>query len=188
MKTVIVYEAIFSSTQHVARVVAAALADAGADVLVTEARTTCPADLRGCDLLLVGAPTHALSVGAAAAAGTRRRGDAADVRQTLDTTAWLSLLDRAFPSRDLRPPVIVFDTRVDAVPRSSGSPATRAARALRAQGFRLVSEPSSFYVQRVGEPPDPIEADRVRAWAEGLTQGLMLGLTLPAPRSKEEDR
>ena len=42
MKTVIVHEAIFSSTQHVARVVAAALADAGADVLVTEARTTCP--------------------------------------------------------------------------------------------------------------------------------------------------
>ena len=65
MKTVIVYEAIFSSTQHVAQVVAAALAAAGADALVTEVRTTCPDDLKGCDLLLVGAPTHALSVRAA---------------------------------------------------------------------------------------------------------------------------
>lgn len=184
MKTVIVYEAIFSSTRHVAHVVAAALDDAGADVLLTEVRTTCPDDLTGCDLLLVGAPTHATPVGAAVPPRTGHRGDRASARQALGTREWLSLLDRAFPSRDLRPPVIVFDTRVDPAARASGSPAARAARALRAQGFRLVTEPSSFYVRHVGDPPDPLETDRVRTWAEGLTQGL----ALPTPRRKEHHR
>ena len=82
------------------------------------------------------------------------------------------MLDRAFPSRDARPPVIVFDTRLDAVPRPSGSPARRAAMALRAQGFRMLTEPSSFYVHQVGDPPAPPEADRVRAWAAELARAL----------------
>lgn len=182
MKAAILYESMFGSPGYVARVVADGLARAGADVRLTDVRTASPDDLAGSDLLLIGAPTHAASPRRLSSAGMGREATQGTARAALGVREWLTLLDRAFPARALRPPAIVFDTRVDASSRPPGPSARRAAKAMLAQGFQLAADPVTFYVQHVGGPPTPAEADRARRWAGMLVEG-GAPLLVPRPRA-----
>lgn len=179
MKAVIVYESMFGNTEAFARVVAEALSDAGADVRVTDVRSASCDDLAGSALLVVGAPTHAFSMSRPTTRHDAVKQGADAAREVLGVREWLATLDGAFPSREDRPAAAVFDTRVEKVRRLPGSAARRAGRVLRAQGFRLVAEPVSFYVDDTVGPPSPGEVDRARGWTAELAHVVLDG---PRPR------
>lgn len=168
MRAVVVYESMFGNTEVFARVVADALSATGADVRVLDVRSASAADLAGCDLLVVGAPTHAFSMSRQSTRDDAVRQGAAPARALLGVREWLATLDGAFTARHLRPATVVFDTRVGKVRRLPGSAARKAARVMRAQGFHVASEPISFYVDDVKGPPLEGEVERARRWAADL--------------------
>jgi hypothetical protein len=167
MRAVVVYESMFGNTEELARDIANGLSRIGADVTVVEVGAVRPDDLSGCDLLVVGAPTHALSLSRPSTREDAVRQGASASRAGLGVREWLATLDAAYPSESARPPVAVFDTRADKARHLPGSAAKRAARILRAQGFRVVDR-SSFYVAGTAGPPVDGERARAGEWAAGL--------------------
>jgi flavorubredoxin len=167
MKTVIVCESMFGNTELLAQAVRTGLTQAGSEVRVVEVGQAVPGDFRDCDLLVVAAPTHALSL-----SRPETRADAvskgADPRRAqIGVREWLAAIDDIFPPAAHRPPVAVFDTRVLKARHWSGSAAIRAGRRLRKAGFHVVDR-VSFYVDGVTGPLSPGELSRALAWGLGL--------------------
>ena len=167
MKTLVVFESMFGNTEAFARDIADGLASTGGQVAVADVRKVRPDDLRNCDLLVVGAPTHAFSL---SRAGTRQdavRQGADPSRAELGAREWLAGL-AGLVADGHRPAVAVFDSRVDKVRRLPGSAARRAAKTLRGLGFALVDRPTSFYVLDVKGPIATGERSRARSWGVSL--------------------
>lgn len=167
MKTLIVFESMFGNTEILARDVAHGLASAGAEVAVADVRHVRPDDLRNCDLLVVGAPTHALSLSRETTRQDAVRQGADPSNADLGAREWLAGI-AALVAADHRPTVSVFDTRVEKVRHLPGSAARRAAKLLRGQGFEVMDRPTSFYVEDVKGPVSLGERARARAWGEQL--------------------
>lgn len=165
MRTAIVYESMFGNTQEFAHQIRDAINEQGGEALATDVRRIRPTDLTGCDLLIVGAPTHAFSLSRQSTRDDAVRQGAGATHAMVGVREWLTTLDRAFPSRSDRPAVAVFDTRVEKVRHLPGSAARRAARALRAQGFDVIDRPTSFYVEDLKGPPGTGEVERAGTWA-----------------------
>lgn len=170
MKIVIVFESMFGNTEILAREMAAGLAGPEHQVALVDVRHVRPGDLIGCDLLVVGAPTHAFSL---SRPGTRRdavsRG-ADPAKAALGVREWLATLDAGAPSSTTRPLIAVFDTRLEQVRHLPGSAAHRAARVLRALGFEVLEPTISFYLVKTSGPPAPGERGRARLWAAALRE------------------
>jgi hypothetical protein len=168
MKTVIVFESMFGNTERFAREMVRGFAGVGHQVALVDVRHVRPEDVQECDLLVVGAPTHAFSLSRpgtrqdAVAKGADPAHAAPGVRE------WLTTLDAGAPSGQARPVVAVFDSRVTKVRHLPGSAARRAVRILRARGFEVLDDTRSFYVVDTTGPPAPGECTRARAWAAGL--------------------
>lgn len=163
MKVLIVVESYFGNTWEVAQTLAAALAPHTATVVRTnEAPAAIPPEV---DLLLVGAPTHDFSM---PSANTRKQAVAkggtgeGSTGEGPGAREWIASLT----PRDL--PVHTFDTSFEK--RLSGSAARAAARALTKRGFPRSRRGPSFHVQGRSGPLNPGEAERVKAWANGLVQ------------------
>ena len=166
MRAFVVYESMFGNTQVVARAVADGLAAADGidDVSLVEVGTA-PAQVGDdVDLLVVGAPTHALGL---SRPSTRR--DAVTktaeplVSTRLGLREWLAGLGRV----DRRLPAAAFDTKVDK-PRLPGSAARAAARRLRRLGMPLVVPTTTFRVDGMTGPLLDGEVDRARRWGADL--------------------
>ena len=146
MRTVIVFESLFGNTERLARAIGAGLATDGAQVALAEVRHVRPEDVRGCDLLVVGAPTHAFSL---SRPNTRedavRQGAGAD-RAESGVREWLSTLHETWGA-ERRPAVAAFDTRVEQMRRWPGSAARKTARSLGHEGFELL-EPGHQLLRR----------------------------------------
>ena len=170
MKTVIVYESMFGNTEHLARKVADGLAQAGSHTVLADVCEVGPDDLAGCDLVVVGAPTHAFSLSRPSTREDAVRQGADPAHAAFGVREWLETLDAAFPVAAERPHVAVFDTRVERVRRLPGSAAKRAAKILRAHGFDVLDRPTSFYVADVQGPTTFGEFDRAREWGAHLLQ------------------
>lgn len=172
MKTVVIYESMFGTTEQFAHEVAEGLERAGSTVAVADVGRILPADLSGCDLLVLGAPTHAFTMSRQSTRDDAVRQGANPSHAALGVREWLTTLDDAFPAAAARPIVAVFDTRAEKVRRFPGSAAKRAARVLQAQGFDVLDRPTSFYVSDLKGPPAVGELDRARAWASQLADGV----------------
>ncbi len=170
MRTAIVYESMFGNTESFARIIGDTLGRLGIDATLADVRHIQPADLRGCGLLVVGAPTHAFSMSRQRTRDDAVRQGAQATRAALGVREWLGTLDKAFPSDADRPPVAVFDTRVEKVRHLPGSAARRSARVLRAQGFRVLDRPTSFYVVDLKGPMAVGETTRAQGWAVSLAE------------------
>ena len=167
MKTLIVFESMFGNTEAFARDIADGLASTGAQVAVADVRKVRPDDLRNCDLLVVGAPTHAFSL---SRPGTRQdavRQGAEPSRAELGAREWLAGLSDLVAA-DHRPVVAVFDSRVEKVRRLPGSAARRASKVLTGLGFTVLDRPTSFYVVDVKGPVATGERSRARNWGTHL--------------------
>ena len=168
MKSLIVYESMFGNTEHMARMVADGLSGAGGRTVLRDVREVRRDDLIGCDLLVIGAPTHAFSLSRQSTRDDAVRQGADAARAGFGVREWLSTLETWFPPGVDRPDVAVFDTRVEKVRRLPGSAAKRAARVVRAQGLELLDSPASFYVSDVKGPVTPGEVDRALEWGTRL--------------------
>jgi hypothetical protein len=167
MKVVVVYESMFGSTEALAGAVADGFATAGAEVALTEVCLVAPHELADCDLLVLAAPTHALTM-----SRPETRSDAesrgADPRHTHSgVREWLDSVDQSLPATGPRPMVAVFDTRVSKARHLPGSAAGAMARALKRHGFTVVDR-ATFYVEDVTGPIGVGEYERAEAWSAAV--------------------
>ena len=160
MRVLVVQESMFGNTADVARAVAGALAE-HADVRLVAAAEA-PADPgNDLDLLVVGAPTHGLTL------PTPRSRDEA-IRHGAPPPApfgvreWLD----ALPAGQAWP-VATFCTKVRRGGPFAGSAAKAAARVARRHGHPVLAS-ADFFVSATPGPLLPGELARAAAWAGGL--------------------
>lgn len=171
MKAVIVFESLFGNTERLARAVGAGLASGGAQVTLAEVRHVRPEDVRGCDLLVVGAPTHALSLSRPNTREDAVRQGADPGRGESGVREWLGTLHATWGDGP-RPLVAAFDTRLEKVRHWPGSAARKTARSLGHEGFDLLEPPTSFYVEGIKGPLVAGERDRAQQWGRALRADL----------------
>jgi hypothetical protein len=164
MKALVMYESMFGNSARVARAVAEGLGET-VEVVVRDVTTSRTGEVPGgIDLLVVGGPTHALSM---SRPGTREDAISQGAGQGLASRGLREWLDGLDP--DLHGLACAsFDTRVSRVRRLPGSAARSAARVLRRHGGRMVAVPESFFVDDVPGPLGADEIARARAWGQRL--------------------
>jgi hypothetical protein len=180
MKVVVVHESMFGNTAHLAAEISAGLIAAGAEVVAGDVTSVPGRPLPSCDLLVLGAPTHAFTLSRPASRTEAVAKGAPPECATIGAREWLAGLE-IDASQTRSPRVALFDTRVSKVRHLPGSAARSAARILGARGFTVVDR-SSFYVDGIPGPVRPGERERARAWGEALV-GIVRG-DLVADRSR----
>jgi flavodoxin len=159
MNSLIVFESMFGNTEVVARAIGDGLGQYGPVTTVNVAHDA-PVPDGTTDLVVVGGPTHALSMTRA-----NTRADAAHQGADMAAAAgigireWIEAL-----SGGNRALVATFDTRM-AKPRVPGSAARAALRRLKRLGFRPAAPAETFWVDGIKGPLGPGEAERARQWA-----------------------
>ena len=169
MKALVMYESMFGNSERVARAVADGLGEC-MDVTVRDVAITpageVPADV---DLLVVGGPTHALSM---SRPNTREDAIRQGAHQGLAVRGLREWLDGLAPDlHALR--CATFDTRVSRVRRLPGSAARSAARVLRRHRGLLVAASESFFVDDVAGPLGDDQLERARAWGHQVAATLL---------------
>jgi len=175
MKTVIVFESMFGNTEKLAREMGDGLAAERGQVVLADVRHVRAEDFAGCDLLVLGAPTHAFSLSRPNTRADAVRQGAPESRAAVGLRDWLTSIDDVFGAGFARPVVAVFDTRVEKVQHWPGSAARKTARMLRGHGFEVIDHPTSFYVEDVRGPLVAGERERARAWARRLMTTVRTG-------------
>ena len=169
MKVGIVFESMFGNTEKMAGEVAEGLSDAGADVTLMEVIHAVAGDARGCDLLVVAAPTHALSLSRPQTRADAVARGASPAEATTGVREWLGSIDDLDWTESTRPRVAVFDTKVEKARHWPGSAARRIARTMTKAGFAVVAR-TSFYVEDVKGPIVAGEPERARLWGRHLAE------------------
>ncbi|MEV4126975.1 flavodoxin domain-containing protein [Nocardia sp. NPDC049707] len=165
MRVRIVYESMFGNTAAIAKAVAAELSAYG-EVEVLDVAAAAQRPEPAVDLLVVGAPTHALGM---SRARTRRDAAArteAPVSVDIGMREWL---DAALPV----PPgsrAAAFATKAAKPSWLPGSAARGAGKRLRRLGYELIDAPTDFLVDGILGPLTAGELERARAWADHLAQ------------------
>jgi hypothetical protein len=180
LKTVVVFESMFGNTEKLAREIGDGLAADGARVVLVDVRHVRAEDFAACDLMVLGAPTHAFTLSRPSTRADAVRQGASESRAEVGLREWLAGVDDLFPAGAARPAVAVFDSRIEKVQHWPGSAARKAARVLRGRGFEVLDHPVSFYVEDVRGPLVAGERERARTWAHRL---VTVARTRPARRS-----
>jgi len=177
MRAVVVYESMFGNTRRVAEGIVHALADSmetrllRADLVVAD-------DLRGIDLLVVGAPTHAWSMPRpntrkGALNNVRRPGSDLSLEPHADSLPgvreWLDTLE------EVHALAAVFDTRFSAPVVFTGRAAKGISSALQQRGLVMVSASESFRVDRQNHLL-PGEVERASTWGRRLGEEVVARL------------
>ncbi|MCX6394903.1 MAG: flavodoxin domain-containing protein [Propionibacteriales bacterium] len=171
MKVVIVCESMFGNTEALADQVRDGLRDLGVEADVVEVADVQDEDVAGLDLLVIAAPTHALSLSRPTSRADAVSQGADPRRARAGVREWLADIDRYLPATAARPPVAVFDTRVLKTKHWPGSAAGRASRTLRHAGFQVIDR-MSFYVEGLTGPLADGEGLRARDWGAELPESL----------------
>lgn len=169
MKVVLICESMFGNTEVVAAAVSAGLSTAGAEATfleVGDAYVRHPR-LSDCDLLVIAAPTHALTLSRPESRADAVERGADPRREQIGVREWLATLEEVLPADEPRPVVAVFDTRVLKAKHWPGSAASKTARTFRKAGF-IVVDRASFFVEGISGPLVPGEVERARRWGTAL--------------------
>lgn len=144
MKALVVYESIYGNTAAIGEAIADSLRSRGLGVTTALVSKIDPASTTEFDLVVVGGPTHVHGMSSSRTRSTAA-GDETNTfpEPTLEPglRTWLKQL----PSGTGRL-AGAFDTRIDKPVLLTGSAAKGIGRRLKGRGFRLVSEPASFFV------------------------------------------
>jgi hypothetical protein len=164
MRTLVLFESMYGNTRRIAEQIAAGMG--GDDVTVLPVHDATAELVVAADLVIVGAPTHVHGL----PRPTSRQG-AADQADglTLEPHAgdegvreWLEALP-GHPGGL----AAAFDTRVDISPLLSGRASRNIDRHLRHHGYRTVTGPESFLVDKHTHLLDG-EAERARDWGAAV--------------------
>lgn len=166
MKALVIYESMFGNTADMGEAVAAALARHGIE---TESGPLSRFDARAlaeAGLLVVGGPTHAHGMSSA----NSRKSAVEDKRYPPDRQPdpgpgireWLTDL----PPGNGRP-AAAFDTRLLKPRWLTGSAAKGIAARLEGHGYRLLTEPESFFVTTQHRLEEG-QAERATSWGDHL--------------------
>lgn len=178
MHAVVIYESMFGNTKRIAEAVARGLSG-HMTVTTTPVTASDAAALSASDLLVIGAPTHALTL---PTPSTRRQAIGYSDDE-IDISTGLREFVMSLPAGSDRP-VAVFDTRHRRMRYLPGSAARAAGRMLSTAGYRLLAPKLSFYVAGMAGPLLPGEVDRAVDWGEQL--GRLAVLTEPPPVGSPE--
>lgn len=166
LTALVVYESMFGNTSAVAEAVAEGLRLEGLEVTLTHVHDAPNGDDCDCDLLVVGAPTHAFSL---SRPSTRedavRQGAPAEAATGTGLREWIASMKETSGAPRV---AATFDTRVTKVRRIPKAASTRAARLLSRNGFRLVSRPAGFLVTDTSGPLEEGELERATAWGRSV--------------------
>ena len=169
MRAAVVYESMFGNTATIATAVANGLGKAGVKVKVIPVALAGDDLLRDHDLVVIGAPTHALGLSRPSTrADAVLQGAPAEV-EARGVREWLADLTDAEP-RSVR--IATFDTRARAMRHLPGSAARHVAHLLRRRGYD-VPPATSFYVAATVGPLAHDEESRASDWAADLGHQLM---------------
>ena len=168
MRAIVVYESMFGNTHEVAERIGAGLA-ASFDVTVMPVVDAIAEGAPAADLIVVGGPTHAhgMSRPATRAGAAEQAEDdpALDLEPDADGAGvreWLRTLPRRGTAH-----AAAFDTRVRGPQAITGHASKGIAKQLTRHGFRLLTDPESFLVDRYNQLIEG-EADRAQEWGEAL--------------------
>ena len=161
MKAYVIYDSTYGNTEKIAQAIGKGLAG---EVKVLRIGEVNPAELKTCDLLIVGSPVH----------GGR-------------ATPELDAFIKQIPANSLEGiSVAAFDTRFEAEDQGVGLrilmsviryAAQRIAKALEKKGGKLVAEPEGFIVENKEGPLRQGELERATTWATQLP----LAKKVPSP-------
>ncbi len=170
MRALVVYESVHGNTAEIARALGEGLGRYG-EVTVADVRGARPEYVERFDLLVVGGPTRAFSLGRVLARGRgpTHRTDLTHGRPGIGLRDWLRLLPAGAHSEA----VATFDVRTLDGHRQPGSTARRAAHVAQHLGYRPLDEPTSFFVRAPGGPLVAGERRRAVAFGERLAQALL---------------
>lgn len=144
MKTLVVYDSLYGNTRIIAQAIAGAMPG---DVQMVHVKELDVSQLRGYDLLIVGAPTH----------GGRPSDAVKGLLQRLSATSLAGIK------------VAAFDTRLPwGILRLFGFAAPKIARGLKKKGGQLVCAAAGFLVVGSEGPLQEGEAARAAAWAKEI--------------------
>ena len=161
-RALVVYESLFGNTQQVAHAVARGMALAGWEVQLVDVVHARRGHDLNCDLLVLGAPTHAFSLSRPSTRADPVRRGAREEGRSVGVREWLDDLPRA-PEGAPRL-AAAFDTRVTGVRRVPLNAARHAFRELSRRGYTPVDHPTGFLVKDVNGPLDDGEERRAAAW------------------------
>lgn len=164
MKTVVVYESMWGNTAQIAEAIAIGLGD----VPLMDAALTSAADLADADLLVLGGPTHALTMSRVETRGEAHREGAA---HGASGRGMRELIHELPPH--LQPRCATFDTSIAAMRFFPGSAAKAAARELRRRHGADVVATRSFYVEGLDGPL--VTGELVRAVEWGVQLATLMG-------------
>ncbi len=169
MRIVVAHESMYGNTREVAEAIAKGLGKA--EVLAVNDGDPAAAD--DADLLVVGGPTH--MHGMATTMSRKGTAQAAEEEGTkLEPGAvegpglrkWLT--GRNGDGRK----AAAFDTRIDKSPMITGAASRGIAKRLRKDGYELIADPESFFVEDSEGPLADGELDRAKAWGAELAKKL----------------
>ncbi len=167
MRALVVFESLFGNTAAIGEAIAAALRAQGVDAEAVPVDRIDPATTGDVDLLIVGGPTHAHGM---SREGTRKAGVKDEKNTYPEPTVEPGLrewLDRV-PSGSGRA-AAAFDTRFDKPEWLTGSAAKGIEKRLGHDGFRLATEPESFFVTTANALEDG-ELEHAERWAGHLAE------------------
>ncbi len=170
-RALVIHESMFGNTAAVADAVGGALHQAGFTVDVVPISAAPPAAKLDVDLVLLGAPTHALSLSRPTTRQDAVRQGASAERATTGLREWLADARNHPPTNTTA--AAVFDTRAAGARHRPGSAARKAARLAKSAGFRPVHPTHSSYVQDISGPLLDGELDRARAWASEVAAAVL---------------
>jgi hypothetical protein len=160
-KVLVVYESMFGNTQAIARAIAEGL-EGHHEVRLGEVSAISAALDPDVQLLVIGGPTHAFGMSRPSTRDSAaQQATNGVVSRTIGIREWL----QGLPEGQAR--FATFDTRIRK-PRLPGSAAARAARRLRRLGYRMATEPMTFYVHGTPGPLLDGELDRAKRWGKEL--------------------
>jgi hypothetical protein len=174
MKALVVYESMYGNTAAVGEAIAASLRSHGMEVGSGPISRFEPGDVSGVDLLVVGGPTH---VHGMSSRGTRKAAveDKANRYEAPTVAPGLREWIPALPSGAGRL-AAAFDTRFDKPRLMTGSAAKGIARRLQHQGYRLVTEPESFFVTTANELEEG-QAEHAERWGAAVAERASTAVT-----------
>jgi hypothetical protein len=164
MSALVVFESMWGNTRAVAEAVARGLGEGAVVANVDQTPSRLPADV---DMLVLGGPTHALSMSRATTRHDAVERGATEGHETSGIREWLD----ALPPSD-RLDVATFDTRVAKVRRLPGSAGNAAGKEVRRHHLGRLVASESFYVDDTEGPLLPGELERAEAWGAALAASL----------------